>query len=340
MRLLIVTQAVDVNDPVLGFMHRWIEELAKHSEQIHVICLKEGEYKLSKNVSIHSLGKESGESRIKYLARFYRYIWGLRGEYNTVLVHMNEEYVILSGLWWRLQGKRIVLWRNHKMGSVFTRIAGRLAHVVCYTSPGAYVAGYPNAVRMPIGIDTVLFAPRDEPIRGSILFLGRLDAVKNPETFLQALARLAHMQVRFSADIYGDPSEGREEYARHLKETYGKNPGIRFFPSVRNEETPPVYAAHEVYVNLTPSGSFDKTIGEAMASGCVVIVANDAVEEALGPGLLVSPDDRVQVADAIQKAFSLTPEERRTVVKRQREYIVREHSLTLLVERLTRILAE
>ncbi|MBI4087790.1 glycosyltransferase family 4 protein [Candidatus Kaiserbacteria bacterium] len=338
MRLLVCTQAVDRDDPVLGFFHQWLAEFARRAEHVHVICLKEGSHALPTNVSVHSLGKESGRSLFKYLLRFFSYVWRLRNEYDAVFVHMNEEYVLLGGLLWRMLGKRIVLWRNHKIGSFLTRIASSLAHVVCFTSPAAYVAGYKNAVRMPIGVDTDRFAPRGERARSSILFLGRLDAVKNPETFLQALTRLAEEQVRFSADVYGDPSEGREEYARRLKETYRNNPSIRFFPSVRNEETPPIYAAHDVYVNLTPSGSFDKTIGEAMASGCVAVVANDAVKVALGSGLLAPPNDRVRVADAIHKALSLTPDERRAIVKKQREYIEREHSLSLLVEKLGQLL--
>ena len=46
MKLLIMTQAVDQNDPVLGFFHRWIEEFSRHCERVHVICLKEGEHSL------------------------------------------------------------------------------------------------------------------------------------------------------------------------------------------------------------------------------------------------------------------------------------------------------
>jgi hypothetical protein len=42
MRLLIVTQAIDAEDPVLGFFVRWVEELAKKAEMVEVICLKEG----------------------------------------------------------------------------------------------------------------------------------------------------------------------------------------------------------------------------------------------------------------------------------------------------------
>src|SRR3989338_5428089 len=191
MRLLICTQTVDLNDPVLGFFHGWIVALAKHCEQVRIICLKEGRHSLPANVAVHPLGKEGGQSRIKYIWRFYKYIWSLRNEYDAVFVHMNQEYVLLGGKFWWLLGKRVIFWRNHKMGSVWTPIAGFFAHTVCYTSPEAYVARFKNAIQMPIGIDTNLFKPSAAPApAGTILFLGRLDAVKKSDVFLHAMENL------------------------------------------------------------------------------------------------------------------------------------------------------
>ena len=82
MKLLICTQVVDKNHPILGFFHRWIEEFAKHCDTVEVICLFEGEHTLPANVHVHSLGKEEGKNRLKYLIRFYAYIWNLRNEYD------------------------------------------------------------------------------------------------------------------------------------------------------------------------------------------------------------------------------------------------------------------
>src|SRR3989344_3943084 len=101
MRLLIVTQAVDRDDPVLGFFHRWIEELAKRYEYISVICLREGRHSLPQKIRVYSLGKEKGEqSRSRYAFRFLALVWRLRAEYGAVLVHMNQEYVLLAGFLW------------------------------------------------------------------------------------------------------------------------------------------------------------------------------------------------------------------------------------------------
>ncbi len=337
MRLLVTTQAVDLDDPVLGFFHRWLEELSKHFDTVSVICLKKGRHALPANVSVYSLGKERDASRIAYILNFYRYIWKLRNDYDAVFVHMNQEYVLLGWKLWWLWGKRIVLWRNHKKGSILTRIAGIVSHTVCYTSPSAYVASFRNAVRMPIGIDTDVFKPRGNADPRSILFLGRLDAVKRPETLLTALDMLAKKGVMFKADIVGDPTSGREVFAHELKERFSSIPDTAFKPAIRNDETVAMYTSHGIYVNLTPSGSFDKTVGEAMACGCVVVAANEVLRDVIPDELLVDSDSPESVAHGIQAALSLTEDERRALSTKSRDYIEREHSLSLLAKRLMAI---
>ena len=121
MRLLIYTQAVDTNEPMLGFFHRWLIELSSHFSHIHVVCLKEGKHNLPQNVTVYSLGKEKGESRIKYIIRFYKQLVRLGGAYDAVFVHMNPHYILLGGLYWKLRGIPIYFWRNHAKMNLMTR---------------------------------------------------------------------------------------------------------------------------------------------------------------------------------------------------------------------------
>src|SRR6185436_17302826 len=130
MKLLITTQAIDQDDPVLAFFHRWVEEFAKNAEHVHVVCLKEGRHELPKNVTIHTLGKEDGRSRLKYIWRFYKYIWTLRHDYDVVFVHMNPEYLVLAGRLWRMLGKRIGLWYIHPRSSWRLRYGMPFVHKV------------------------------------------------------------------------------------------------------------------------------------------------------------------------------------------------------------------
>jgi len=343
MNLLITTQAVDLDDPILGFMHRWIEELSKRFDKVHVICLKEGRHDLPKNVFVHSLGKESGASRVKYVTRFYRYIREFRGQYDTVFVHMNAEYVCLGGPLWRAWGKHIVLWRNHKVSGLSTSIAVRFSDAVCYTSASSFVSKFKNAVKMPIGIDTDLFKPASVlPKQGSILFLGRLDPVKKVAEFVRALNSLHEKGIAFSATIIGDPTDPKSNYAHDVRNSASAlalDGTIAMRPGVTNDAARELFASHAIYCNLTPSGSFDKTIGEAMASGATVVVANDAVRGAVPSELIVDPDSVESVAKGIRAALEMPEGERQKLALSGRDYIVREHSLALLIERLSKLLA-
>jgi glycosyltransferase involved in cell wall biosynthesis len=331
-RLLIFTQAVDRDDTVLGFFHRWLEEFAKQFEHIEVVCLKEGKHALPVNVRVHSLGKESGPSRLKYIFNFYHYIFSFR--YDAVFVHMNEEYVMLGGLWWRVSGKKTVLWRNYKTGSWMTPIAARLANKVCYTSPDSFTARYAKAVKMPVGIDTKFFAPAAAPpTPDSVLFLGRLDLVKKVEEFVKALGRV---RQPFGATLCGSPTPGNEAYAARVEAVARTIKSLTLRPAVTNDAARELYQRHAVYVNLTPSGSFDKTILEAMACGAVVVCANTALRDVLPKELVVEPTVE-GTARGLEAALAMSATQRAALAEKCRAHVEREHSLALLAQKLAGI---
>ncbi len=336
MRLLVITQAVDRNDPVLGFFHRWIEEFAASVEKMEVICLKKGEYALPSNVSVYSLGKESKPSRVRYVFNFYRHLWRLRGQYDAVLVHMNEEYILLGGLVWLVLGKRMGLWRNHVQGNWKAAIACRIASVVFYTSPQTYASRFSHAHRMSVGVDTVRFVPAETLApRGTILSLGRLDTVKNVDILLEALTLLVQEQVSFKAVVVGSPTPGREAYAKELKERFcdlEKQGYVAYRTGVRFEDTPHIYASHRVFVNLTPPGSFDKTILEAAACGALVVASNPALKEVIHPSLFVESLTPQRVAEALRSALACTDEQSELERTKLRTYVAQEHSLAALVK--------
>ncbi len=274
---------------------------------------------------------------MKYISRFFSYIWKLRTEYDAVFVHMNQEYVLLAGLFWKLSGKKVVLWRNHKKGSLGTSIACALADTVCYTSPAAYVARAKNGVSMPIGIDTDQFVPRDTPKSRSVLFLGRLDPVKNVHVFISALTQMYEAGTAFTAAIYGSPTEPGSKYAHDVRNqaaVLALEGAVTVQEGVTNEVAAGLFASHAVYVNLTPSGSFDKTIGEAMAAGSIVVVMNDAVRSVLPEALYVLDETPGATARAITAALDMDEATRERVITVSRRYIHEQHSLAKLVTKL------
>ena len=190
MKLLICTQVVDKNHPILGFFHRWIEEFAKHYESVHVICLYEGEHLFPAHVHVHSLGKEGGESRVKYLIRFYAYIWNLRNEYDNIFVHMNQIYVILGAPLWRLLGKRIGLWYAHGAVSISLKFAERLTNHVFTASAESFKILSKKILITGHGIDTEHFMPTNVPKDLDLITVGRITQSKNLDTLIDLFARI------------------------------------------------------------------------------------------------------------------------------------------------------
>lgn len=273
MKLLIITQKVDKNDPILGFFHRWIEEFAKHCESLVVICLEEGESRLPQNVKIVSLGKEGGHSRLKYVFRFYKYISSERKNYDVVFVHMNQEYVILGWKLWKILGKKIWFWRNHVKGNLLTRISVWVSDRVFCTSPESYTARFKKTEIMPVGIDTEFFKPDSSVVRvpGSILFLGRISPVKKVLEFVEQFKNTDYV-VTIAGPILGADQEYGDKVLRAL------SPNIRYTGPVDQVGALRLYQSHEFYANKTPAGSFDKTILEALACGCKMMVDNQAAK--------------------------------------------------------------
>ncbi len=333
MKLLIITQILDKNDPVLGFFHRWVEEFAKKCEVVTVICLKKGDYFLPKNVRVFSLGKEEGVGRLMYAWRFYYFIWHERKWYDSVFVHMNHIYTILGAPFWRVLRKRVGLWYNHGRGSWSTRLGACFSRRVFYTSPFSFFAKHRKAVRMGVGVVLEQDAVQKEVKRkkNTVLFLGRVAPVKKIEVMLEALALLpSDIQIH----LYGPVSEKDASYAEALharakeKDIQGR---ALFFPAVLPNNTAEVYAQYDCFLNLTPDGGFDKTIFEAMVQGAIPVVSNPAFLDILPKELIVEGTTPKNVAHTLAYSLSLSEMEKSILRETLRAYVVSRHGLTKLV---------
>jgi len=309
MKLLILTQKVDVGDSALGFFHGWIKEFAEKFETIEVICLQEGKNELPENVFVHSLGKEGGRSRVKYIWRFYRYIWNRRKNYDAVFIHMNQEYVLLGGLFWRILGKKVVFWYNHTYGGILTKIAMVLSHKICHTSPFAFTAGTKKSVKMPAGINTEIFKldPEVQRDQRKILYVGRIAPAKKIHVLIDAVEILDKEGIDFTLNIYGDALAKDQEYLRKLKETPSdiRDKKVFFQGAVPNIETPKIFNAHLIAVNLTAKGNYDKSVLESAACGAIPLVSSEAFKSVLPGELFFKEDDGRDLANKIKMVMEM-----------------------------------
>lgn len=348
MKLLFITQKVDKNDGVLGAYHHWIEKIAEKVDKISVICLYQGETHMPPNVNVYSLGKETadlhgigrGFTRIKYALRFYKYIFSLRNEYDAVLVHMTPIYILLGGLFWKLSGKRIFLWYNHPMGNLTAKIAIFFSNKVFCTSDYSFSAKYKKASIMPVGVDTDLFRYMpDVKKKGRVLFLGRISPVKKIDVLFKAIKILDLQGTDLEFFIVGSPiSAGDRLYYENLKkqnEDLIKKGRIVFQPSIPNYKTPEAYISSDVFINLTPTGSFDKSILEAMACGTLVLVSNKILEDVFDDELkemcVFKENNSEDLAYKIVNLYFAPDGFKKDLRKRLRVIVEKKHGLDRLV---------
>ncbi len=154
MKPLLFTNKVDKNDSEASFFYLWITGFAKHFDSVIVVCLEEGEHDLPDNVRVLSLGKEERQSRLQYLIHFYWYILHERKNYDVVFSYMNQEYIVLGGMIWRIMRKKMFLWRDSRAGNMITRLAGSFCKAVFHVSNKSYVANFKNAVMIPVEVDS------------------------------------------------------------------------------------------------------------------------------------------------------------------------------------------
>jgi len=347
-KILIITQKVDKDDPVLGFMHRWIEEFAEQVERVEVICLWEGKHDFGRetydprcnvpfrNVVVRSLGKNRGFSKLRQLVRFWKFCLEIR-DIDGAFVHMNAVYVPLGWLIWRMHGKKIFLWRNHPEGSLLAKVAYGLADRIFFTSPYAHAAGNDKAEQMPAGIDTRRFRPNPSIVKkpGSILMLGRIAPVKRLEKVIAAANILNGSGIPFTLDIVGDAEKVDSAYVRGIHKATAallEKGRIVFRPSIKNSDAPQCYAEHELYINATLTGSYDKTVLEAMACGSLPLVANRSFKDVLPPEFLFQENDPEELAAKIKNALALAPKERENLANQLGSYVVKKHGLDILIK--------
>lgn len=334
MKILVITQKVDFNDPVLGFFVEWLNVFSKYFENVITICLEKGSDNLSGRVSIYSLGKENGRSRLKYIINFLSIIIRERKSYDAVFVHMNQEYIILGAVIWKILGKKILFWRNHKNGSFVTIIASLLSDQIYYTSEQSFTSRYKHSRQMPVGVSVPdtnikLAKPR------TILSLGRISPIKRLGLLIGALLLLGK-NSDFKCDVVGDPANEEDySYMKQIKNDSGPlvNSGLlEFFPGVKHSQIKDLFQSHRFFINITPDGSLDKTIFEAMANGSIVITPNSFFKNIIPDECFLDRLEPKEIAKKITTLFEISDDILSGWQLKNREYVVQNHSIDSLVK--------
>ena len=352
MRILYFSLAVDAEDPILGFTARWIRELAKRVEFVHVITMRAGCAEVPGNVRIYSVGKERGYSEPRRALEFYRILMSVlrKDHIDICFAHMMPLFTVLAGPVLKAKRIPIVTWYAHPSLTWILRMAHHLSRQMLASIETAYPYKRDKLIAIGQGIDTEMFSPDaavspDEP--PIVLCVGRLSPVKDLPTLLRAACLLRQTWNQpFRIVLVGGPGALRDEsHVRLLHEQsseLGLDSIVHFEPAVSMEKLPFWYRRCAVYVNLTPTGSGDKVAWEAMSCGKLCIAANEGFRETFdryADLLLFRHGDAASLAARLRWALSLSESERGRVELYLREQVVNKHSLDGLTAKLVDLFA-
>ncbi|MFA6339072.1 MAG: glycosyltransferase family 4 protein [Candidatus Paceibacterota bacterium] len=346
MRLLIITQKIDENDGVLGFMHDWIAGFAEQLESVIAVGLSVGEQHLPSNVKVLSLGKESGASKIKYLWNFFKYIYQERNNYDEVFVHMNQIYILLGGLVWKMMGKKVSLWYAHGATPTSLKIAEYFTDIIfTSTKSGCRLSSKKiKVVGQGINVNRFLlseerFTNKDRPFR--IVTVGRISPVKDYETLINATNEIYLIYKNIEVIIVG--GVGIMEQKEYLDRMQGLVTSksidhiVSFKGSISNKEILPYLYNADLFVNTSLTGSLDKAMLEAMATGLPVFTCNESMLEVLGDlkyRMMFNKRDYVELSEKILEFLELNTEVRQELGTLLRDIVVKDHSLKAFVKKI------
>ncbi|KKR07419.1 MAG: Glycosyltransferase [Candidatus Magasanikbacteria bacterium GW2011_GWA2_45_39] len=296
LKLLVITQKVDLNDSNLGFFHEWLKKIAEHVDTLTIICLEKGAVKLPKNVSVFSLGKENQEKmRLVYIYRFYKLLWQLRGRYNAVFVHMNPEYVILGGLLWRMMKYPVTLWYVHKSVTAHLWLAEKFVTHIVSASPESCRLQSKKIIFVGHGINTDDFRnPRKVlPVNTiAMISIGRIASSKDLKTLILAVYyfKKQNLTQQIFLDIYGAPITKYDyKYVDALHSLIGEldlEQEVHVRGGIIHSHIPGILADYNLFLHASRTGSVDKVVLEALAAGLPVVTSSDAYMKELSANVV------------------------------------------------------
>jgi hypothetical protein len=109
-------------------------------------------------------------------------------------------------------------------------------------------------------------------------------------------------------------------------------PQVAFVRGVDFVNAPKTYQNHEISLNFTESGSFDKTVIEALACGTKVLVSNTSMKNLL-PSLSYTTGERDDILEKVKALLSLDHGAEEAYHAQVKEF-VESHSLSKLMDEL------
>ncbi len=346
MHLLIITQKVDKEDENLGAFYYWFERLSKEVDKVTIIASFVGMVDFGEQVTIYSLGKEKNAGKFARLKTFFELFSYHYAKCDAVFFHQIPEFVIAASPFLLSLKKRSVLWYAHKSVTLRLKLAERLVNFIATSSPEGFRLPSKKVIYTGQAINTDLFKPtqketlshREENIK--LITVGRISPIKNYEQIINACAAGKNIWTfKWSLSIVGGPILPRDHiYLESLQQLVAEknlSSHINFLGSAGYSRIPSLLQEHDIFVNVSGTGSLDKAVFEAMACGLSILTANEAYRSLVPDAYFLDHTNPEFIAERIKQ---LSGEDRPNMKLRQ--IVLDHHSLDTTITKIISLLRD
>jgi glycosyltransferase involved in cell wall biosynthesis len=337
--LIFITQLIDESDPALGFVPAWIRALIQQFDRVGVIANEVRHMPPNLEAEVVSLGKERGRGRLSRGASYEAALWRMarKLQADALLAHQCPVYLNLAAPITKVLGIRSMLWFAGPFQEPTLRLAERLADVILTSVPGAYPRGGKKvrAIGQAIDTDEFRFAARrrhDDSL--GLVAVGRTSPGKHLDVCVKAIAKARAGGVRASLSIVGPATTVEERVTRRglyeLIDSLDLGDVVTIKDGVSHGEVPKLLAEFDILVNAATTGTADKSVFEAMATGMPILVSNTAFASVL-EGLVLDPffeeKDDGDLGNRIGAIARADPGDLDELGHELRSRVVRDHSI-------------
>jgi glycosyltransferase involved in cell wall biosynthesis len=342
-----ITQALEPENPLLGFTVRWATELASRLEHLEVLTLGATTMppeSLPANLSTFSMEKERGVGRLAMTQTFFRVVGQSKSQ--VIFSHMVPRYTWLSAF--SPKQKRQVLWYTHRKASWELRLAIRAATKIVTAVPESFPVPHAKVLAIGHGIDVDYFAPADLALAEPplIVHVGRLMPIKNQHIILEALAKVEHLPWQM-AFIGAVPEGANADYAADLKAkaiAWGLADRVQFLGGLPQAKVRQIYQQASLAINASPVGLFDKAALESMLAGLPTVTGSPSFDALYGEHRAIlraeTPDDPEGLAARLAILLAMPAEQRSHIGLQLRAKAIQAHGLSHMIGRLVKVFAE
>lgn len=317
MNLLLINFEMDPESQVLSWQYRLASALSESFERIIVLTENSARCELPGNVEVHTVPRLFIRAPLRLLGAKWLMIipvffWCLKHRFSACFIHMNMEWAYRLYPCFRLFRIPVLLWYAH--GTVTKRL--QLAHhcvdrVITSTPEGFRLQSHKVEI-IGQGIDTDLFRIQaGQGVKTDIVSVGRISRRKRIDLLVDVIEKLRKRSsdIPFRLILIGSPINRHDkDYMQEIRDkihTAGLEGCIVFAGHVKHGNLPEYYKNAFLHLNLSQTGSMDKTVMESLASGCTVLTSNEAFFDLLADKneMLIRSQDAEVIADRIVELF-------------------------------------